>query len=140
MLLQLLPVTRRIAGAGQTPRKYCDFVVDGCSVLSSIGWIGADLITPLGWGVPEHQKHVVAELLRKAPASLPSGRTPIYICPECGDIGCGAIAVRIGRAGDQIMWSDFASENGYEAPREIAADTMRFDPRDYWKAIATFGS
>ena len=86
MRLQIVPGERCVDGP-RTARKYFDFVVDGRSVLECVGWAGADLITPLGWGGPELQKRVVAELLRKVPPSLPSGRTLIYVCPECGDIG-----------------------------------------------------
>lgn len=137
MRIQLLLSERRSDGP-RTVRKYFDFVVDGRSVLACVGWAGADLVTPLGWGESELQKRAVAELLRKVSPPLPSGRTLIYVCPECGDIGCGAIAVRICRTGNRITWSDFASENGYEAPRQIVAETMSFDPRDYWDAIAAF--
>jgi hypothetical protein len=134
MRLQLLPSVRH-GGDNRTARKYLDFVVDGRSALERIGWAGADLVTPLGWGQRKFQQRVSAELLREAAPSLSSGRTSIYVCPECGDIGCGAITVRISRVGDRILWSDFASE-GREAPYKIVADDMDFDPREYRAAIA----
>ena len=55
---------------------------------------GEILMSPVGKTHGLMAAHI-AELLRKAPASLPSGRTPSYVCPECGDVGCGAIAVRM---------------------------------------------
>jgi len=105
-------------------------------VLNAIGWVGADLVTPLGWGTGEYQAITIAELLRDVQPALPSGRTPIYVCPECGDISCGAITVRIGREGNFITWSDFAHENGYAAARKIDAEVMSFDAREYRAAIA----
>jgi hypothetical protein len=123
-------------GGNRTARNYLDFVVDGRSVLERIGWAEADLVTPLGWAQRKFQQRVSAELLREVAPSLSSGRTSIYACPECGDIGCGAVTVRISRVGDRILWSDFASENGREAPSEIVADDIDFDPREYWAAIA----
>jgi hypothetical protein len=61
----------------------------------------------------------------------------LFICPECGDLACGAITFRLSRAGDAARWSDFAYENGYDetqtdfdsystiGPFEFALDAYR---------------
>jgi hypothetical protein len=38
----------------------------------------------------------------------------LYVCPECGDLGCGALTAKVGRDGDYIVWSDFAFETGLD--------------------------
>lgn len=62
---------------------------------------------------------VIRRLLMVEPGDLPGGRVSLYICPECGDIGCGAITVRIERRGLEIIWSDFGYENNYENNVEL---------------------
>jgi hypothetical protein len=44
---------------------------------------------------------------------------PIYICPACGDLGCGAITARIGKRKKMFEWSYFAFENNYEGTVEL---------------------
>jgi hypothetical protein len=134
MTFKLVPSERRADGS-RTARRYLDFAVGGRSILSIVGWDGADLITPLGWGAREVEERLVAELLRKAAPALPSGGVPIYVCPECGDIACGAITVKIARVGDQVMWSGFAMENGYEAARDIAAEAIPIEAREYYEVL-----
>ncbi len=59
---------------------------------------------------------------------LPHGRVPVYICAECGDIGCGAVTARIEHLDDRVVWRDFSYENGYEP----------FDPADVFPNIGPF--
>ena len=56
-------------------------------------------------------------LVSQASPDSESGRVLLYICPECGDIGCGAYSVRIEKTDAGYTWGDFAYENGYEEPR-----------------------
>ncbi len=125
----------RPGGGGRTKRGFFDVFVDSMRLLDRIGWQGADLITPLGWGPADSQVEAIRQLRSDEPASLPSGRVLLFVCPECGDIGCGAIAVRISRHGDHIVWNDFAHENGYEAPSSIVSDSIEFDAKAYRHAF-----
>ena len=34
-------------------------------------------------------------LLGRLPADLPPGRVAVFVCPECADLGCGAVTVRL---------------------------------------------
>lgn len=38
----------------------------------------------------------------------------IYVCPECGDIGCGAITLTITKHENYFIWQDFCYENDYD--------------------------
>ena len=130
-----LEIRQRPGVDSRTPREFLDVLVDSHRLLDRIGWEGADLITPIGWGVPAAQLSAIRQLQRDEPSTLPSGRVLLFVCPECGDIGCGAIAVRITRSGSDVIWSDFARENGYEEPLPIDCDPIRFNARDYWNAL-----
>ncbi len=37
----------------------------------------------------------------------------MYVCPECGDLGCGAISAVIEQVEDKIIWRDFGYQNNY---------------------------
>ena len=38
----------------------------------------------------------------------------IYVCPECGDIGCGAITAQVEESDGFMIWRDFGYENNYD--------------------------
>lgn len=49
--------------------------------------------------------------------ALLNGRTSLFVCRECGDIGCGAITVRISISDETVVWKDFGWETDYSEPR-----------------------
>jgi hypothetical protein len=53
-------------------------------------------------------------LLLTESADLPADRRSLFICSECGDIGCGAITALVVRDGHSIVWKAFGYENNYE--------------------------
>jgi hypothetical protein len=74
-------------------------------------------------------------LLKKEPDTT-DGRTAIYVCPECADIGCGAYCCKIEKTNELYIWKDFAYENGYEDA--IIIDKIGpyyFDKKDYEELI-----
>jgi hypothetical protein len=42
-------------------------------------------------------------------------RVALFVCPECGDLACGAITALVSRNDHRVQWSDFAYDYGYEA-------------------------
>jgi hypothetical protein len=108
--------TDRIIGSAQTPRRFLDFVVDGEPLYEKMG----EVISPLGWLSIEGTKKAVDRLLRKVLADFPNGRNSIYVCPECADLGCGAVSAIIERVDDNIIWRDFGYQNNYD-------DTVHFE-------------
>ena len=38
----------------------------------------------------------------------------LFVCPECADLGCGAITAALRSEGDTMTWSDFKHENSYD--------------------------
>jgi hypothetical protein len=99
--------------AWETGRVYADFVVDGLALSTHMRRKG-DHISCLGWGPKPMQDDAVARLLLQAPPDLASGRVSLYVCPECGDLSCGAITVRIQRNGNVVTWGDFWYEGNHE--------------------------
>lgn len=101
----------RAGGGGRTERRYLDFLIDGVALCPALG---VDLIPPFGWFALETQLAMIERLRRKLPPDLPQGRTAICICPECGDLGCGAIGLSVGGGAGTIEWKDFGVQNDYE--------------------------
>jgi hypothetical protein len=101
---------RREGGGGRTQRDFLDFIVDSQPLSELVG----DQVSCLGWLVPEENAKAVRRLLLKEPSDLPNNRRTLYICPECGDLGCGAVSLIVERIGDQIIWRDFGYENDYD--------------------------
>jgi len=117
--LELSPHARQgekdSSGIYKTERRFFDFVVDGVSIheamaherdFASVLWINPP--------VPAEFDKALRRLLLLDPGDLPDGRVSLYICPECGDLGCGAITVDIKLRGGAIVWSKFGYQNDYE--------------------------
>ena len=102
---------RREGGGGCTQRDFLDFVVDG-QPLSEV--VGGDHASCLGWFVQDENGKAVRRLLLEEQADLPNNRRTLYVCPECGDIGCGAVSLIVEQVGAKITWRDFGYENNYE--------------------------
>lgn len=135
---------RRPGGLGRTKREFLDFVVDGKSLSTVIGEGVGDQISCLGWFASEENAKAVRRLLLEEPADFPNDRRSLYVCPECGDLGCGAISVVIEAAGDQIVWRDFGFENNYD--NEVVSSgyaeigPIIFDRADYETIIRSASS
>jgi hypothetical protein len=129
--------TDRILSGAQTPRRFLDFVIDGQSLYEQMG----DHISPLGWGSPEESQKAVDRFLRKAEPDFPNGRTSLYVCAECGDLGCGAVSIVIERMGDEIIWRDFGYENNYDD--EVLFEDFKgwgpfsFDASEYYLVVSS---
>jgi hypothetical protein len=124
--IELLRTDRAVSGLGsQVRRTFLDFVVDGVSLYEEVGR-RSDLISTVWIDPPmpkEEQGKAIRRLLKADTGDLPNGRVSLYICPECGDLGCGVISVQIDVADDQITWRDFGYENNYE--HHVGLDSYR---------------
>lgn len=102
----------RAGGGGRTEQRYLDFVVDDLSLQDRLRSL--DQATGLGCWLPAAERAYIQQLLARAPAESPSGRVPIYVCAECGDLSCGAITAFVDRIPEGILWRGFAYENDYD--------------------------
>ena len=73
-----------------------------------------DHVTLFGWGSKPLQQVAADRLLGRCAPDLPSTRVALYVCPECGDLGCGAVGVVVERAEGTVVWRSFAYENNYD--------------------------
>lgn len=107
-------------------RLSVDFLINGTSLLTSIVKIDGghdDFMGCLVRGFPKQNAQAVEWLTCVTSPDSESERVLLYVCPECGDIGCGAYSAYSAfaeRAGVTYVWRDFAYENGYGDPRPIS--------------------
>jgi hypothetical protein len=126
---------RREGGGGRTQRDYLDFVVDGESLSEKFG---GDLASCLGWFGTERNSRAVYRLILKEPADLPNDRRSLYVCPECGELDCGAVTAVIERVGDKVIWRDFAFQRHYDQVNPIDGHegaSFTFDRTQYNQAM-----
>jgi hypothetical protein len=139
--LELRPAERP-GGGGKTRRDFLDFVVDGRSLFDELTRRGHDLVSCLGWGDPAWRAEGAARLLRRVEPDLPGGRTALFVCPECGDLDCGAVSAVVAREGEAIVWRDLAFEHAYMAEGGRGVEPLpglgpfRFHPAEYHAALA----
>ncbi len=127
---------RREGGGGRTQMGFLDFIVDGQALSEKVG---GDLASCLGWFVPEENQKAVRRLLLEDPADFPNNRRSLYVCPECGDLGCGAVSAVVEEVKGKIIWRNFGYENNYEEEVKFGVyeniSPMVFDKAQYVGAI-----
>jgi len=138
------------------PRRQLDFVVDDVALSERL------VATPApdaasSWLEDPFDMPSVADLTRPSSAAadlrrlagveprddeswaLANGRLPLYVCPECGDLGCGAITVHVDHTEPgRVTWSGLRHENGYEPADDLdlsAAGTFIFDADAYRQVL-----
>ena len=117
-LLELVPATRvgvkLPGGVSKSERHFFDFVVDGHSLWEEVGK-PKDMVSVLCSEYAREETIKAANrLLLTENAVIPNDRRSLFICSECGDIGCGAVTALVIREGPSIVWKNLGYENNYE--------------------------
>jgi hypothetical protein len=129
-LASLLPAERLRPGYGdpargdtyKTARCFFDFIIDGIS-LYDVCAERRDRVSVI-WTDPPvviERTKAIQRLLLREPGDALGGRVSLYTCPECGDLGCGAITARIEGDSKEVVWRDLGFENNYELDIEREA-------------------
>jgi hypothetical protein len=121
-------------GTYKSERHFLDFIVDGQSLWEVLR--RPDMVSVL---CSEYAKDEVVKAVRRLlldeKADLPNDRRSLFVCSECGDLGCGAITVVVERRGDTFTWNAFGYENNYEQAVSLDAynsvGPFTFDATEY---------
>jgi hypothetical protein len=136
-----LSPTLRAGTDDRQERPFLEFVVDGVPLLSLLG--PGDFTSVLSFSTEALEASARCLLLR-APSALPSGRIPLYVCPECGDLACGTLCASITLAEGHFIWSSFAYEK-LNAPEALDVNTysavgpFHFPAESYVSVLAAAG-
>ena len=132
--LSLVEATRSITGHDQQRRRFLDFAFDATPIYPLVLASGIDNITPIWLAGDDWCRTAVRRLLGEAEPDAPDGRVTVYVCAECGDLGCGAITVVIKRDNGAVGWRDWGYQNNYEegfvafdGPRMVTFDAAQYD-------------
>jgi hypothetical protein len=107
-------------GTSKSERHFLDFVIDGESLWGKVGK-PLDAVSVICFEFSRDETiAAVNRLLLTEKAIIPRDRRALFICSECGDIGCGAVTAFVVRDGQSVVWRDFGYENDYE-------ENMRLD-------------
>lgn len=90
---------------------FADLIIDGNSLYQMFCGCGYDVISCLGWSFPHIQNDEISKLLLRNKPDFKGKRYAIYVCPLCGDLGCGAVSMKIERDSNIIIWKDFGFED-----------------------------
>ncbi len=130
-------------GATRVARESIDFVIDGNSLLDLLvkadgghnDFMGCFVS---GFAIENHRKAV--QLVGDTEPDTEEGRYLLYVCPECGDIGCGAYGAKLKVTEHGAEWFDFAYENGYEPGRTLpTVGPFFFSRTEYTKVLGSAG-
>lgn len=111
-------------GDSNEPRAFLDIRINNQSLFRTFKERGFDVISCLGWGPATEQAKAVGRLLLKEPSDLPGDRRSLYICHIDGDLGCGAVSIKIDKVDDTIIWKSFGFENNYDE-QSLDMDTLK---------------
>jgi hypothetical protein len=104
-------------GTYKTRREFFDFVVDGRSLFEElVKSRGTDNVSVIRLEKTAVESSILAAetLMLLHPPDSPSSRRSLYVCAECGDLGCGAVTAWVDRTSNHFTWGSFVLENTYE--------------------------
>ncbi len=122
----------------------CDFHIDDTSLLEVlVQRTGghSDFLGCFARGWDRLNKASWTALMVGSEMTKGSERAHLYVCPECGDIACGAYCATVSWTDGQYMWHDFTYENGYEEPLILGdVGPFLFEAASYGKTISQAAS
>ncbi|MGY6128302.1 hypothetical protein ACW9YV_23430 (plasmid) [Paraburkholderia strydomiana] len=105
------PATNSLGGATCIERTSADFLVDHRSLLELLVQRAgghSDFMGCFVNGYAEECQRALTRLLGTPSQSGFQKRVLLYICPECGDVGCGAYSAVVRRDAKSYFWDSFA--------------------------------
>ena len=126
-------------------RRFMDYAVGGrplhgLLLSSERGSLADDLIPVLVYDWPPEDD--IDSLLGERRSDLDDGRVPLYVCPECGDLGCGAITAVVERSSETVGWRELGYQTNYEPfdddQRLTDVGPFEFDRSEYEAALVEF--
>lgn len=123
-------------GATCTERTSADFLIDGQSLLEVLvrnSGGHADFMGCFVSGYANECERIASMLLDVSPES--EKRVLLYICPECGDVACGAYSVLVRRERESYVWEGFAQTSESDLKSAETVGPFIFDASMYKDSV-----
>ncbi|MWC31172.1 hypothetical protein [Paenibacillus sp. MMS18-CY102] len=111
--LSTIEVDIRTRVTDSSSKNFADIKIDGRSLFDLFKSRDFDVIACLGWGTAQYRTAEIYRLVLEEPSDMQGNRNSIYVCPDCGDLGCGAISVDMQVEDNKIVWKNFKWEGDY---------------------------
>jgi len=133
-------------GGGRVSERYSvDFLVNGRSLFlatqaDKLDLCGGFLVAGNDTRIKDINRQVAEQFLFERPTWVqeinrtPERRVMLFVCSECGDLGCGAITVEIALDGDLVVWSRF----GHQYMSWQVTDGTWCDDFESYKSVGPF--
>jgi hypothetical protein len=134
--MDTLNFDKRTRRENNSERNYYDFNISGQSLMTILKADNRDLISPFGWGDKNYEQEIIKEFTGQKNPQISGERLMIYVCAECGDLGCGAITAELKIIDTKVIWKNFryednSSEIDFTSFKDIPP--FEFDRSDYFK-------
>lgn len=143
--LTLVPVhwpERSSAHGWRCERSFLDFAIDGLPLGPQLGKlvrvadVANDYASVLVTNWPAGpDTGAVFQLLSESPSPLADSRVPLYVCAECGGLGCGTITAAIEREPGIVTWHSLGRQTDYDPFVDLepfaGIGPFRFHAADY---------
>lgn len=129
-----------------TERYSVDFLVKGMSLFATTkagerDMAGCFWVAEHDAPIKTHNQELAEQFTFERPATeiremggtIERHRVMLFVSPECGDLGCGAITANIAPDGNLVVRSRFGYQNNCQD-----ADGMNWDDFDSYKSIGPF--
>ncbi len=107
----------------------------------SADWVVGDNVAVFVHSWPVGIPNEVYVLLGEQPPELANGRIPVFVCAECGDLGCGALTAEVEWTPTTVIWRNFGWDVNYETDDEedlVFAGPLVFDRDQYETELRRF--
>lgn len=130
-------------GTTKTPVGFLDFTVDGSPLFGRLAErapVDFDFVGVVQDAWPIETVAAIQRLLGEAPGDLPDGRVSLYWCPECGDVGCGAVTARLRLGAQAVTWEAIGCQTDNDESASALGDdgifpALSFDRASYERAL-----
>ncbi|MEO8233865.1 MAG: hypothetical protein ABI549_00495 [Flavobacterium sp.] len=114
------------------PIFFYDVLIDGISLFDELECDENNSVCIFGYYDKKNLNiDIINQFLKTKPSELDTGRISLFICRECGDIGCGATTIDIQKNENSYIWKKFAHENNSFELTEF--DYLDVQPKEFKK-------
>lgn len=120
-------------GEYQQERYYRDFLINGVALADRL----PGQIPVFDWLPVDVQRATLDQLSGRVAGEMDGGRVPLCVCSACGDLGCGAVSMRVEVLEDAVIWREFGHQNNFQEGFRAMDDLgpFRFERANYFAVL-----